>query len=367
MGRRKPSLQALSLFTGAGGMDVGIANAGFENVWANDFDPKACETYELNHSNPIKCGDIRDFAGDLANHAEIDLVHGGPPCQGFSVAGKMDPSDPRSELVWEFVEAVKIIRPRAFVCENVAALGKLEKWRPIRSEIIKRLSKVGYQTEFIVLTASEYGVPQKRQRVFFIGSREIDAPFDLRALFSKVQETAPTVREVFKDLGRPGSERNQGLCNAKITIAQSPVMRKSPYAGMLFNGLGRPLNPDDFASTMHASMGGNKTPFVDEEQLYNDGPSWVEEYHKSLTDGGDPLPLDAAPSRLRRITISEARAIQTFPEEYQFAGRPSAQFRQIGNAVPCKLAEAVGKVAIRVLKRKLPERMAEESGQLQLI
>lgn len=367
MTRRIPKLKAISLFSGAGGMDVGIAAAGFENIWANDFDQIACETYRLNHSNPIRCGDIRNFADELAEFEGVDLVHGGPPCQGFSVAGKMDPTDPRSELVWEFVEAVKIIQPRAFVCENVAALGKLEKWRPIRTELIKRLSAAGYQIEFVVLTASDFGVPQKRQRVFFIGSRELDRPFDLASMFRKVRKDSPTVREVFNKLGRPGSEKNKGICNAKITLAQSPVMRRSPYAGMMFNGLGRPLNPDDYASTMHASMGGNKTPFVDEEQLYDGASSWVEEYHEKLMEGGKPLPLQIAPSRLRRITISEARAIQTFPEDYEFVGKTSAQFRQIGNAVPCGLAEAVGKVAKNILTGKIPELAAEESGQLQLI
>ena len=118
---------------------------------------------------------------------------------------------------------------------------------------------------------------------------------------------------------------------------------------MLFNGLGRPLNPDDYASTMHASMGGNKTPFVDMLHLHGEATSWVEEYHSKLVRGEKPLPLDSAPNFLRRLTVTEAKLIQTFPADYNVFGRTSAQFRQIGNAVPCKLAEAVGRVVKRLL------------------
>lgn len=338
------SLRAVSLFTGAGGLDVGVASAGFENVWANDFDRVACETYALNHRGKVVCGDIREYLSELKEIGNVDLVHGGPPCQGFSVAGKMDPDDPRSALLWEFVEVVGLVNPRSFICENVAALGKLEKWRSVRNRLLERFRSLGYSTSFVVLPAYKFGVPQKRERVFFIGLRDREIPGDLAPYFEGVASKAPTVREVFNKLGRPGNPANQGICNAKITIAQRPVMRKSPYAGMLFNGLGRPLNPDDYSATMHASMGGNKTPFVDEVQLYDNGDSWVESYHAKLMDGKQPLALDGAPSRLRRITVSEAKAIQTFPADYNIAGRTSAQFRQIGNAVPCKLGEAVAKV-----------------------
>ena len=364
--KRDLKLKAVSLFTGAGGMDVGMASAGFTNIWANDFDPKACESYRLNHKNPIECGDVRDFFDDLEKFRGVDLVHGGPPCQGFSVAGKMDPDDPRSELLWEYGKVVKLIKPRAFVCENVAALGRLEKWKPIRRKFIDLMQKEGYTVSFIVLNAFEFGVPQKRQRVFFIGIRDTVTNFDLTALFHRRKAPAPTVRDVFLKLGKPGTEKNQGICKAKITCAKNPIMRKSPYSGMLFNGLGRPLNPDDYSATMHASMGGNKTPFIDESQLYDGQPGWVENYHAKLVKGEDPLPLDGAPNRLRRITVSEARAIQTFPSNYQFIGGVSAQFRQIGNAVPCKLAEAVGSVVIDLLDPSTAD-LSNEDGNGQLL
>jgi DNA (cytosine-5)-methyltransferase 1 len=118
---------------------------------------------------------------------------------------------------------------------------------------------------------------------------------------------------------------------------------------MLFNGQGRPLDPDGYSATLHASMGGNKTPIIDEEHLYRNRPSWIEQYHAHLMRGGEPLPFDAAPSRLRRLTVDEAIRLQTFPAKYDFAGSQGQIFTQIGNAVPCKLAYAVGSVTRDVL------------------
>src|SRR6185437_4180964 len=117
---------------------------------------------------------------------------------------------------------------------------------------------------------------------------------------------------------------------------------------MLFNGQGRPLNPDGYASTMHASMGGNKTPIVDELHFQGEAPSWIEWYHAHLMNGGEPLGFKDAPARLRRLTLDEAIRIQTFPSDYRFHGRQSQIFTQVGNAVPCDLAWAVGKVMRRM-------------------
>jgi DNA (cytosine-5)-methyltransferase 1 len=126
-------------------------------------------------------------------------------------------------------------------------------------------------------------------------------------------------------------------------------MRKSPYAGMMFNGLGRPLDLDNQSNTLPASMGGNKTPILDELLLENpNAESWIANYHKRLRSGGSPLADSPVPSHIRRITLLEAAAIQTFPDDYEFIGEKSSAYRQIGNAVPCKLAEAVAKAVLQV-------------------
>ena len=117
---------------------------------------------------------------------------------------------------------------------------------------------------------------------------------------------------------------------------------------MLFNGAGRPINLDEYSNTLPASMGGNKTPIIDDEALYDNKENFVVGYHRKIVKGKKAT-FKEAPKRLRRLTIKEAAAIQTFPTDYKFTGPMSSQYKQIGNAVPVKLAEAVAKVVKRLL------------------
>lgn len=338
-------LSGLSLFSGAGGMDVGFSRAGIEVVGAHDIDNDACRTYAANHPAVIiSCGDILEDLADMRRFEGVDVVFGGPPCQGFSVAGKMNPDDPRSQLLWVFMKAIEFTRPRAFICENVKALAVLDKWSEVRQKMFRSAHQLGYAVKLIVLNSSDFGVPQSRERMFLIGFRDIEDVSALEAQFEQYKKQAPTVRETILPLGIAGSENNQRTCNAKVTMAMNPVMRRSPYAGMLFNGQGRPLNPDGYSCALHASMGGNKTPIIDEAHCYFGQDSWVEWYHTYLMQGGESLSLESAPKRLRRLTIDEALKIQTFPRDYQFIGGQSSVYRQIGNAVPCDLAQVVAKV-----------------------
>jgi DNA (cytosine-5)-methyltransferase 1 len=135
------------------------------------------------------------------------------------------------------------------------------------------------------------------------------------------------------------------MCPARVTTARKPVLRRSPYAGMLFNGQGRPLNLDAPAPTLPATMGGNRTPIIDQEQLDDGSDPWVVDYHHRLWHERKK-PLRRVPSRLRRLTTEEAAAIQTFPLDMKWEGTLSQQFRQIGNAVPPTLAYHVA-AAIR--------------------
>ena len=161
------------------------------------------------------------------------------------------------------------------------------------------------------------------------------------------------IRELLKSLGPAGTEKNPNTCKAKITFATNPVLRKSPYAGMYFNGQGRPIDVDGYANTLPASMGGNKTPFIDEEYLYGCAEEdWVVKYHRELMAGKTTPTEREAPSRLRRLTIREAARIQTFPDNYIFCGTKGHIYTQIGNAVPCRLAESVAKSVLNYLRKK---------------
>jgi DNA (cytosine-5)-methyltransferase 1 len=338
-GHAKPTF--LSLYSGAGGLDLGFSRAGFEPVWANDIDPVAAETYRRNLGHECTSGDVKKL--EVPGAGAADLVIGGPPCQGFSVAGHMDPDDPRSQHVRYFLAVVHHAQPRVFVMENVKALAVNRRWTPLLASLRDDAEALGYTTTLLLLNASHFGVPQARERMFLVGVREGGAVLPE----PDTADSPPTVGETLRSLPAYGTPGNDKLCTAAITPAVRPVLRRSPYAGMLFNGKGRCLNLDAPAGTLPASMGGNRTPVIDQEQLENGGSCWIESYHADLWAGGDPI--DAIPSRLRRLTVQEAAALQTFPSDWEFEGTQSAQFRQIGNAVPPELARHVALAVRRAL------------------
>lgn len=251
--RKVKKIKAISLFSGAGGMDVGFENVGVDVILANEIVKDASDTYLANHPyTEMVNDDIKNIMDNFYRFNDIDIVFGGPPCQGFSVAGKMNPNDERSKLIFTFLEAVNIIKPRMFVMENVKALGRLEKWKPVRTKFLAKANALGYRCEYYILNASEYGVPQKRERVFFIGIKDFeDEQFQekIKKLLNKEKNSSKSIKETLKSLGKAGSEFNPNTCTAKITFATNPVMRKSPFAGMYFNGQGRPINVDEYSNT----------------------------------------------------------------------------------------------------------------------
>lgn len=340
------SLTSVSLFSGAGGLDVGFEAAGFDTLFANEFDHDAADAWRANRpatAHVMVEGDINEHLDDLKAYQGVDVLFGGPPCQGFSVAGKMDPNDERSQLVWRFMDAVEIVRPKVFVMENVAALGRLAKWRPVREGIVSRGNALGYDVSFEVHHTPDYGVPENRDRIIFVGVRHdvgaVSRFYDELATHKAVPVTA---REVILSAGAYGTDDNPQTCTANVTLALHPVMRRSPYAGMLVNGAGRPIDLDGIAPTLPASMGGNKTPIVDEVSLHDATKrNWFETYHEGLVNGTATPETSKVPDTVRRLTIKECAAIQTFPDGYVFGGLKTKQYKQIGNAVPCRFAEAV--------------------------
>jgi DNA (cytosine-5)-methyltransferase 1 len=352
----------VSLYAGAGGLDIGFALAGFRPVWVSELDPFAMKTHdaafeELAKTRPhlvgntytSKVGDLLAIPlADLPEEGSADLVIGGPPCQGFSVAGKMDPNDERSKHVFHFLDIVDRVKPKAFVLENVKALYENRRWEGIREGLVERAEKLGYDTIMTLANASHFGVPQARERMLFIG---IKKGLGLPVAPAPTSASAPpTVRQALAQLPAFGEDGNDSACTAKITTAKAPVLRRSQYAGMLFNGAGRPLNLEAPSFTLAASMGGNKTPIIDQQVLQDaTSRSWVTEYHAGLWNSNGKAVTDVVPPVLRRLTVEEAAAIQTFPIGMKWAGPQSSKFRQIGNAVPPRLglaaAEAV-KVAL---------------------
>lgn len=338
----------VSLYAGAGGLDLGFASEGFVPVWTNEANHDAARTYEsllsdiLPEEHELVIGPIDE--AELPERGSADLLIGGPPCQGFSRAGKQDPDDPRSTHVRRFFQAVDQIRPLAFIMENVSSLANHPRWSPLRAWINQQVSESGYDTQWLQLDAADFGVPQRRQRMFLVGGRGLG---ELR--FDDLNRPPASVAGALSALPPFGSPENSQAVNARIVFARNPVLRKSPYAGMLFNGAGRPLRLHDVATTIPASIAGNIAPIVDQRTLCDGAHPWIEEYHAHLIGGGRPF-VGEAPDRLRRITAEEAAALQAFPMGTEFKGSLASRLTQIGNAVPPPLAAAVA----TALKRALP-------------
>jgi DNA (cytosine-5)-methyltransferase 1 len=276
---------------------------------------------------------------DESYTADGCIVHN---CQGFSFIGKMDPTDPRSEHVFHFLDVVERLEPTAFVMENVKALAASPRWAPIREALKERASELGYENDIFLLNAADYGVPQARERMFLIGIKGARP----RAPKPTVERHV-TVREALARLPHYGEPGNDSICTARIVPAKRPILRPDPYGGnLLFNGNGRVLRLDSPALTLPASMGGNATPIIDQAELDEGAAPWVVAYHEHLRAGGAPWPV---PSRLRRITVEEAAALQSFPPGFRFSGPQSSRYRQIGNAVPPLLARAVASEVKAVL------------------
>lgn len=346
---------AISLFSGAGGMDTGFSMAGWQVVFSNEMDPDAANTYCSNpsylDSNTMRVGDINDYMDELDGYRGVDLVFGGPPCQGFSVAGKMCPDDERSKLVFTFLDVVERTRPRLFVMENVKALAVLKRWESVRARLFERIRDLGYGFHLMVLRATDYGVPQARERMFLVGARGVpseEVRMRMERGLMKYRADACTVREVLSHLPRYGSEGNPVTCVAAIHLAKHPILRSSAYRGsLLFNGRGRPIDLDSVAKTLPAQMGGNHTPIVNQRVLESpNAEDWIVRYHRKLINSETDPETARVPDDLRRLTVREAAALQTFPDDYVFCGPSGKRYRQIGNAVPCRLAEVVARATL---------------------
>lgn len=248
----------------------------------------------------------------------------------------MDPKDPRSRHVHFFLDEVERLEPRAFCMENVKALGQAERWASTREALVRRAKELEYSVELIVLNAADYGVPQARERMFLVGIRGGEPLCPVPT----TKGDAPTVREALSRLPTFGKPGNATATTARVVPAAKPVMRPSAYKGsLLFNGSGRPLRLDAPAKTLPASMGGNATPIIDQEELIENAEPWVVTYHERLLDGKQPR--KQAPRRMRRISVEEAAALQSFPLGWKWKGPRGGMYRQVGNAVPPALAERV--------------------------
>ena len=330
--------KALDLFAGAGGLSLGLKMAGWDVRVAVEYDATAVETHRKNMPDVLHiCDDIRDI--DFTGYKDdIDLVVGGPPCQPFSVSGKQLGTLDVRDMVPEFVRVVREVRPKAFLMENVKGLTS-PRFMPYLESRIEELKRIGYDVHWQVLNAADYGIPQNRHRLFIIGV-PIGTKFSFPIPTHGVGR-ANACRTVAAALqGCPDDEFNR----AKAVFRKNPVSRKSPYAGMLLNGKGRPLNLNGPSHTIPASAGGNRTHILDPKGV-------LLKYHEQLQHGGKPQVGEA--KDCTRLTVRQSARLQTFPDWFEFVGRKNQHYAQIGNAVPPEFAAVVGKALLTAMSHKL--------------
>lgn len=323
-------LEALDIFCGAGGLSLGLEAAGVKVVAGVEVDPDAAATWSFCHPGAqmahcdAKRAPWRRFDG-------VDLVVGGPPCQPWSTGGlRRGQLDCRDG--WPtFLEALECLRPVAFLAENVAGLTE-GAMRPRWWSLLGQFAELGYTVSAKVVNAADFGVPQKRRRCIVVGRRDGE-----RFVFPEPMYGPGRPRQ-WRPAGsvlraQPLGEPNR----SPVTYAARPDLRRDPYGGHLFNGGGRPIALDRPSPTLLASMGGNKTPWVDNAGV-------VPAYHAHLLSGGPPRSGQVPGAR--RITVEEAALLQGFPRWVCLVGRRSSQYRQVGNAVPPPLAEALGRALV---------------------
>jgi DNA (cytosine-5)-methyltransferase 1 len=331
MGSRLPMID---LFAGAGGLSLGLCRGGFSLLDAIEQDGDACASFRsLHRGMEIGPRSIEEVSFS-SYRGQVALLAGGPPCQPFSNGGKREgKSDPRDGLP-EFLRAITEMQPDAVLIENVPGLLSGRR-RAYFGSLIRSLRSRRYKVTWLVLNAAEYGVPQKRSRLFIVGSRRGRFAFPPPTHGGRAKRAYVRSGSVLDPAVVDGPANN-----SIVTYARNPDIRPSPYDGHLFNGGGRAIDLAGPAPTILASAGGNKTPFVDTAEV-------VPAYHEHLLAGGAPRrgQVDGA----RRITVNEAAALQSFPRRARFAGPRSKQYTLVGNAVPPRLACVVGRKLCRHL------------------
>lgn len=299
----KKIFTAVSLFCGAGGLDMGFERQGFKVIWANDIDKDACATHRLWSDAEVVCGDITKI--DVSIIPNADILLGGWPCQGFSLAGPRQLNDSRNTLYKYYVKYLEEKKPLCFVGENVKGmltLGNGEIFQAIISDMYEK----GYTLFYKLLNAKDYGVPQYRERVIIVGFRN-----DLGVThfdFPEKHDKIVTLKEALADLPEPTPE---DICDAPYSSRYMSRNRKKSW--------------DEVSYTIPA--------MAKQVPLHPSSPDMIK-IDKDLWKFGEG-------GITRRFSWQEAAAIQTFPRGMEFCGDLTSKYKQIGNAVPVRLAEAV--------------------------
>lgn len=307
---------AVSLFCGAGGLDIGFEKAGFKTIWANDFNKDACTTFEIWSKAKVVCDDISRI--DSSSIPDSDIILGGFPCQGFSLSGPRKLDDKRNVLYREYVRIVEDKKPMVFVGENVKGLLTMGNGE-IFEAIVSSFSKCGYKVFYKLMNAKFYNVPEDRERVIIVGIRkdlnveEFNFPFP--------SEKITTLKQVLENVKFNEAE----VCNAPFSSRYMSRNRKRAW--------------DEVSFTIPA--------MAKQVPLWPGSPD-MKKIGKDRWEFGN--------GETRRLSWKEAASIQTFPKDMTFEGDLTSIYRQIGNAVPCNLAKAIAKEIYKLIRSKKQEK-----------
>jgi DNA (cytosine-5)-methyltransferase 1 len=395
-------MKVASLFSGCGGLDLGFIQAGFEVVWANDFFKEAVETYKLNIGDHIVYGDITKIpSSEIPNN--FDVLLGGFPCQGFSVANtKRSMDDERNFLYKELMRLVKDKKPKFFVGENVKGLLSMQKGKVIQM-IVDDFKSLGYKVDYKLLKASDYGVPQNRERVVIIGNR-----LGLENKFPKPTHGPKKDNKLGLEKYISVKDKCAHLYNVRTRDAAFKLKNKTIHNHVArtnvadtFWGRKHPINQHDICDYLRywRDKSGWTTKKVDEHFGYaHTAGHW---FRKDNNSGSIPNPSDwwglkkilkfdskydkavtelelksisfeqslrinnwvnpsdtitatgpeIHPNKTRRMSVRECAIIQTFPDDFIFKGSLGNMYKQIGNAVPVLLANKIALELKKELKK----------------
>lgn len=396
-------MKVVSLFSGAGGMDLGFKKAGFNIIWANDFFKEVVETYKKNIGDHIVLGDITKISSeDIPD--DVDVIIGGFPCQGFSIANiKRSMQDKRNFLYKEMLRVIEDKKPKYFVAENVKGLISMENGGVIKM-IIKDFENLGYKVDYKVLNAAEYGIPQMRERVLIIGNR-----VGMANPFPKVTHYIDNRLKGLKPA--PTTEQTIGFL-ANVRLSNNPI--KLQDGTIIYNHIASTNVADKFWGRKYEV---NQHDICDYLKYWRDKSNWTTGkvdkhfgyaytaghwFRKDNNSGSIPKPEDwwelkkifgfddkydkqvttliekeikfeqslritnwERPSdtitatspeihvnKMRRLSVRECAMLQTFPMDFVFVGSLNRMYTQVGNAVPVRLAELVAKGIKKELQKK---------------
>lgn len=322
-------MKIISLFSGAGGLDLGFVRAGFDIAMANEFDKKIWATYEKNHKAPLIKGDIRDIKeSDFPD--EVDGIIGGPPCQSWSEAGALRGiDDERGQLFFDYIRILRDKQPKFFLAENVSGMLANRHSEAVQN-IVSRFEECGYDVTIDLVNAADYGVPQDRKRVFYIGFRkDLNIKFKFPEPTTPLPEQKKTLRDAIGDLvdtAVPALPKNKTNGVLKIPNHEYFVGAYST----IFMSRNRVRSWDQQAFTVQAS--GRQC------QLHPQAPEMilVEKNKRIFVPGKEHL--------YRRLTVRECARIQGFPDDFEFIYTDvDTGYKMIGNAVPVDLAYIIAK------------------------